>query len=80
MAEVSKASAESPAETAKTATAKPEFTTSSGIPVERVYRAEDLRDFDAANELGEPGEFPFTRGIQPAMYRARLWTMRQYGV
>ncbi len=56
--------------------AKTKFTTSSGIPVEPVYRA--LRDFDAAWALGEPGEFPFTRGIQPTMYRGRLWTMRQY--
>jgi methylmalonyl-CoA mutase, N-terminal domain len=51
---------------------------SSGIPVEAVYRADDLREFDAASELGEPGQFPFTRGIQPTMYRGRLWTMRQY--
>jgi len=52
--------------------------TSSGIPVERVYRAEDLAGFDAAATVGEPGEYPFTRGIQPTMYRGRLWTMRQY--
>jgi methylmalonyl-CoA mutase N-terminal domain/subunit len=52
--------------------------TSSGIPVQEVYRTDDLREFDAAAELGEPGEFPFTRGIQPTMYRGRLWTMRQY--
>jgi methylmalonyl-CoA mutase, N-terminal domain len=52
--------------------------TSSGIPVELVYRAEDLDGFDAASTVGEPGEFPFTRGIQPTMYRGRLWTMRQY--
>jgi methylmalonyl-CoA mutase, N-terminal domain len=52
--------------------------TSSGIPVEVVYRAEDLEDFDAAAIVGEPGEYPFTRGIQPTMYRGRLWTMRQY--
>ena len=52
--------------------------TSSGIPVERVYRADDLDGFDAAHAVGEPGEFPFTRGIQPTMYRGRLWTMRQY--
>ena len=51
--------------------------TSSGIPVELVYRAEDLDGFDAAR-VGEPGEYPFTRGIQPTMYRGRLWTMRQY--
>ncbi|GGA68191.1 methylmalonyl-CoA mutase [Edaphobacter acidisoli] len=53
-------------------------TTSSGIPVELVYDAKSLAGFDAARELGAPGEFPFTRGIQPTMYRGRLWTMRQY--
>jgi methylmalonyl-CoA mutase N-terminal domain/subunit len=58
--------------------AKLKFETSSGIPIEAVYRADDLREFDAGAELGEPGEFPFTRGIQPTMYRGRLWTMRQY--
>ncbi len=52
--------------------------TSSGIPVELVYGAEHLEGFDAATELGEPGAFPYTRGIQPTMYRGRLWTMRQY--
>jgi len=52
--------------------------TSSGIPVELVYRAENLADFDAAATVGEPGEYPYTRGIQPTMYRGRLWTMRQY--
>ena len=39
---------------------------------------EDLRDFDVERDLGFPGQFPFTRGIQPTMYRGRLWTMRQY--
>ncbi|MEO8869981.1 MAG: methylmalonyl-CoA mutase family protein [Granulicella sp.] len=52
--------------------------TSSGIPVDLVYGAERLEGFDAATELGEPGTFPYTRGIQPTMYRGRLWTMRQY--
>src|ERR1700731_77139 len=52
--------------------------TSSGIPVELVYRAENLDGFDAAAMVGEPGQYPFTRGIQPTMYRGRLWTMRQY--
>jgi methylmalonyl-CoA mutase N-terminal domain/subunit len=52
--------------------------TSSGIPVELVYRAEDLDGFDATAMVGEPGVYPFTRGIQPTMYRGRLWTMRQY--
>jgi len=52
--------------------------TSSGIPVELVYDAESVKGFDLAAQLGEPGEYPFTRGIQPTMYRGRLWTMRQY--
>jgi methylmalonyl-CoA mutase N-terminal domain/subunit len=46
--------------------------------VEVVYRAEDLEGFDAGAMVGEPGQYPFTRGIQPTMYRGRLWTMRQY--
>jgi methylmalonyl-CoA mutase N-terminal domain/subunit len=52
--------------------------TSSGIPVETVYGQEQLQGFDAAGQLGEPGQYPFTRGIQSTMYRGRLWTMRQY--
>ena len=43
-----------------------------------VYTAEDLAAFSPDRDLGFPGEFPFTRGIQPTMYRGRLWTMRQY--
>jgi methylmalonyl-CoA mutase N-terminal domain/subunit len=54
------------------------FETSSGAQVEPVYTPEDLSDWDYAEKLGFPGEFPFTRGIQPTMYRGRLWTMRQY--
>ncbi len=50
----------------------------SGIPVKPVYGPEDLAGFDPARELGAPGEYPFTRGIHPEMYRARVWTMRQY--
>ncbi len=49
----------------------------SGIPVAAVYRPLDGCN-DYAADLGDPGEFPFTRGIQPTMYRGRLWTMRQY--
>jgi methylmalonyl-CoA mutase N-terminal domain/subunit len=52
--------------------------TTSQIPIAPVYRAADLEGFDPGRELGEPGVFPFTRGIQPTMYRGRLWTMRQY--
>jgi methylmalonyl-CoA mutase N-terminal domain/subunit len=55
-----------------------EIETSSGIPVDVVYGSERLAGFDARTQLGNPGEFPFTRGIQPTMYRGRLWTMRQY--
>src|SRR6476469_3222625 len=47
----------------------------SGIPVDPVYRPEPL---DYAKDLADPGRFPFTRGVQPTMYRGRLWTMRQY--
>ena len=53
--------------------------TDSGIEVKPVYRPEDLgEDFDYAEKLGEPGEYPFTRGVYPSMYRSRPWTMRQY--
>jgi methylmalonyl-CoA mutase N-terminal domain/subunit len=54
------------------------FETSSGIDISPVYTPEDMPDFDYSAALGYPGEFPFTRGIQPNMYRGRLWTMRQY--
>src|ERR1700729_160314 len=50
----------------------------SGAPIEGVYRPEDVAGLDPATDLGEPGEFPFTRGIYPAMYVSRPWTMRQY--
>ena len=49
----------------------------SGIPVRTVYRPADA-DVDYSRDLGDPGEFPYTRGVQPTMYRGRLWTMRQY--
>ena len=50
----------------------------SGLPLDPVIGANDLGEFDPAAQLGAPGEFPFTRGVYPAMYRERLWTMRQY--
>ena len=53
-------------------------TTISGVPVQPVYTAADLADFDRARELGEAGEFPYTRGAHPGMYRGKLWTMRQF--
>src|SRR5437762_14090982 len=49
----------------------------SGFPLQPVYRAEDLPK-DLAERLGEPGEYPFTRGVYPTMYTRRPWTMRQY--
>jgi methylmalonyl-CoA mutase N-terminal domain/subunit len=57
---------------------KPAFETISGLPVDRVYTAADLGDWREAERLGLPGEFPFTRGIYPTMYRGRLWTMRMF--
>jgi len=54
------------------------FTTISGEEVERLYTPADIAGFDYENKLGFPGEYPFTRGVQPTMYRGRLWTMRQY--
>ncbi|HVB94560.1 MAG TPA: methylmalonyl-CoA mutase family protein [Acidimicrobiales bacterium] len=52
--------------------------TDSGIEIHPVYRPEDLSGWDPAQQLGEPGSYPYTRGIRPDMYRGRLWTMRQY--
>jgi len=59
-----------------TAPADPE--TSSQIPVRQLYTPSDLGGWDGEQKLGYPGEYPFTRGVQPTMYRGRLWTMRQY--
>ncbi|MCL6577815.1 MAG: methylmalonyl-CoA mutase family protein [Candidatus Bathyarchaeota archaeon] len=57
---------------------KGEFATSSDILVNRVYTPVDIAEHDYLQDLGFPGEYPFTRGVYPTMYRARLWTMRQY--
>ena len=54
-----------------------EFATSS-TPVQRMYTPLDIADLDYDRDLGFPGEYPFTRGVQPTMYRGRYWTMRQY--
>ena len=54
------------------------FETSSGIVVRDLYTPADLVGMDEARDLGRPGEYPFTRGVQPTMYRSRFWTMRQY--
>jgi methylmalonyl-CoA mutase N-terminal domain/subunit len=53
-------------------------TTMSGIPIKRVYAPEDLAGVDLNREIGQPGHFPFTRGIHADMYRKRVWTMRQF--
>ncbi len=50
----------------------------SGIPIHETYRPSDVADVDYSRDLGEPGSYPYTRGVQPSMYRGRLWTMRQY--
>jgi methylmalonyl-CoA mutase N-terminal domain/subunit len=57
---------------------KRRFTTLSGIPVERLYGPDEANSSAAEQTIGYPGEFPYTRGIYPTMYRGRLWTMRQY--
>ncbi|MGH2485523.1 MAG: methylmalonyl-CoA mutase family protein, partial [Ktedonobacterales bacterium] len=54
------------------------FTTSAGSPVQPLYTQASLPGWDADQALGYPGQYPYTRGIQPTMYRGRLWTMRQY--
>jgi methylmalonyl-CoA mutase N-terminal domain/subunit len=55
------------------------FSTVSDLPIERLYTSEDLGpDWSEAGRLGYPGEYPYTRGIHPTMYRGRLWTMRQF--
>src|SRR5919198_1311111 len=54
------------------------FTTISGRRIERVYAAKDIADLDYSRDLGDPGEFPYTRGIHATGYRGKLWTMRQF--
>ena len=54
------------------------FETSSGAEIDTVYCPDDLPDFDYVRDLGYPGEYPFTRGVQANMYRGRIWTIRQY--
>ncbi|MFD5806947.1 methylmalonyl-CoA mutase family protein, partial [Streptomyces sp. NPDC127020] len=49
----------------------------SGLPIEPVYGPDSLAGWDPAQKLGEPGEYPFTRGVYPSMYTGRPWTMRQ---
>ncbi|MFB0566579.1 MAG: methylmalonyl-CoA mutase [Candidatus Aminicenantaceae bacterium] len=58
--------------------ARKEYTTISGRKIKKLYTPSDLDGFDYVKDLGVPGEYPFTRGIHPTMYRGRLWTMRQF--
>lgn len=62
----------------KSAERQETFITTSGAPVERLYTPADIPNFDYERDLGFPGEYPFTRGIHPTMYRGRLWTMRMF--
>ncbi len=57
---------------------RPDITTQSGMPINRLYTPEDGARLDYARDLGMPGEFPYTRGVQPTMYRAKPWTMRMF--
>ena len=57
---------------------RPALTDSSGSPLERLHTPADTASIDYVRDLGFPGEFPYTRGVQPTMYRGRFWTMRQY--
>ncbi|MDO9538157.1 MAG: methylmalonyl-CoA mutase family protein [Thermoplasmata archaeon] len=55
-----------------------EFITTSSVPINRLYTPDDIPDYDYMEKLNFPGEYPFTRGVQPSMHRGRLWTMRQF--
>ena len=57
-----------------------EFATDSGVPINSLYDVDDLAalEYDSQRDLGYPGEYPYTRGVQPNTYRGRVWTMRQY--
>jgi methylmalonyl-CoA mutase N-terminal domain/subunit len=57
---------------------KEKFFNTSGIPINRVYTPLDRNDAEYLSKIGLPGEYPYTRGVQPTMYRGRYWTMRQY--
>jgi methylmalonyl-CoA mutase N-terminal domain/subunit len=57
---------------------KAEFVNTSGIPVARAYTPLDMEEFDYVTQLAMPGQYPFTRAVQPTAYRGRFWTMRQY--
>jgi len=75
---LNEAKAQYEAEIAKMTTRKPEFATASGRAVAPLYLPSEGCEDEYMEKLGFPGQYPFTRGIQPTMYRGRLWTMRQY--
>jgi len=77
MTEKIKASGEAKSLRTRSGVADEQFT-SSHIAVRPLYTPTDLNEWDQQNEVGYPGEFPFTRGVQATMYRGRIWTMRQY--
>jgi methylmalonyl-CoA mutase N-terminal domain/subunit len=56
----------------------PRFTTVSDLEIKGLYTLEDIKDIDYSRDIGFPGVYPFTRGVQPSMYRGRLWTMRMF--
>ena len=58
--------------------AKARFTTASGLPLKSANTPADLADWDYERDAGYPGQYPYTRGIHPSLYRSRFWTMRQY--
>ncbi|HEX6542775.1 MAG TPA: methylmalonyl-CoA mutase family protein [Ktedonobacterales bacterium] len=64
--------------TARMPERSPNATTQSGMPVKRLYTPEDGANLDYMRDLGFPGEYPYTRGVQPTMYRAKPWTMRMF--
>lgn len=54
------------------------FTTVSGVPIKRLYTPADIQNIDFEKEIGWPGEYPYTRGIHPSLYRSKVWSMRQF--
>lgn len=63
---------------AKSPESQKSFTTLSNQPIERLYSSRDVNNFSESDDLGFPGEYPYTRGVYPTMYRGKLWTMRQF--
>jgi methylmalonyl-CoA mutase N-terminal domain/subunit len=66
------------AQLAKTPERRPRFSTLSDLPIKSLYAPDDIQDMDYEKDLGFPSQYPFTRGVQPSMYRGQLWTMRMF--